>query len=165
MFLIHPLLCGVEEREKGGKMIKKYLIHEIPENLKGYINMCLRTKEDPDISIISDHYFKEEDFFFHTDIGIDIVERNLDTGHIYCSSTEWKTYRIPTIECTWLPTVNQIKDLVRHYNLFSVDDEEENIESNPRLLLRTTEERWLHRYIIERYNKIWLPPKKDLVSK
>jgi len=121
-------------------MIKKCLEpEEIPEDLKRYINMCERAKEDEDISEILDRYFEKCDFFFHPVIGVDIVEINLGTGEIYCSHPELKTTKIPTAECTWLPTVEQIKEIVISKNLFNVEHEEKVID--PKIFYKTPEEK------------------------
>lgn len=145
-------------------MIKKYhQPEEIPEDLKRYINMCERAKEDEDVFEISERYFEEGDFFFHPDVGIDVVEINLGTGFIFCSHPQLKTAKIPVSECTWLPTVEQIKEMVMSRNLFNVEAFERVID--PKKFYKTEEEKWLAEYIHERYGKVWFAPESEYRNK
>ena len=146
-------------------MIKKYQKpEEIPEDLKRYINMCERAKEDEGISEILDRYFEEGDFFFHPVIGIAVVEINLDTGEMFCSDSELKTTKIPIDKCTWLPTVEQIKEMARSNNLFDVETYEKVID--PKNFYKTEEEKWLAEYIFWRYKgKFWFAPESEWKDK
>jgi len=146
-------------------MIKKYPEpEEIPQDLKRYISMCERAKEDEDISEVSDRYFEKGDFFFHPVMGVDIVEINLGNGFMYCSHPELKTTRIPIDKCTWLPTVEQIKEMARSENLFNVEQEEKVID--PKNFYKTPEEKWLALYIFWRYKgKFWFAPESEWKDK
>ena len=145
-------------------MIKKYpKPEEIPEDLKRYINMCERAKEDEGISEILDRYFEKGDFFFHPVIGIAAVEKNLGTGEMFCSDPELKTTKIPIDKCTWLPTVEQIKEMARSNNLLDVETYEKVID--PKNFQKTEEETWLAEYIHERHGKIWFPPESEWKDK
>lgn len=144
-------------------MLKAYHKPEkTPEDLNKYINMCKRAKEDEDIAEFSGRYFEEGDFFHNSTIGVAVVEK-LGAGYFYCSHPELKTAKIPTEECTWLPTVEQIKEMIRSNSLFDGELEEERVDSKK--FFKTQEEKWLAEFMLERYGKIWMAPEAEWKEK
>ena len=143
-------------------MLKKYeQPNQIPVDLERYVNMCLAAKRD-EIPDIANRYFEVGDFFYHPDIGISQVEKNLGTGYIYCAHPELQTDKIPAEECTWLPNLEQIKKLAQSLNI-DEDGIEKWLERKPKnsKYLKTQEEKWLAFYLFERYSKMWIAPKSE----
>ena len=81
-----------------------YDLNEMPPDLKKYIKLCKRAGK------VFDHYFEKGDYFFHEYFGVDRVERNTHTNFIYPSNSRKKLFNIPSEECIWLPTLNQVNE-------------------------------------------------------
>lgn len=81
-----------------------YDLNEITPDLKKYIKLCKRAGK------VFDHYFEKGDYFFHEYFGIDKVDKNTLTSFIYPSNRRYKIFNIPSEECIWLPTLNQVKE-------------------------------------------------------
>lgn len=85
-------------------MLKSYDLNEIPPDIKKYIDLCKSTEK------VFDHYFEKGDYFFHEYFGVDRVNKNLQTSFIYPSNPKYEIFEIPSEECVWLPTLDQIKE-------------------------------------------------------
>ena len=118
--------------------------------------MCERAKEIQD-----SHIFKEGDCFYHPKEGVLEV---LKIRNERITATPEREVNCPISECTWLPTVEQIKEMVISRNLFNVEHEEKVID--PENFYKTPEEKWLTAYIVEQYEgKFWFAPESEWKDK
>jgi len=146
-------------------MLKKYQNDKIPNYLKKYIRMCEKAKDILD----SDHYFEEDEFFFHPNIGINIVDKITSDDRFYIPS---KTEKINMKECIWLPTEDKLKELADSMNLdqgslenFLKDNNGYPKGKKPSKIFNLPEEKWLAYYMLERHNMIWSQEKNKWIKK
>jgi len=86
------------ENRKIESVLSNTSIKNITPLQQKYIELCETVSE------IKGHYFKENDFFFNEVLGI---------GKASCDQSECEVHNS---ESTWLPTVEQIKELLHsHY--------------------------------------------------
>lgn len=86
------------------QMLKNYDMNEMPPDFRRYIELCKRAKK------VFNHYFEKGDYFFHEYFGVDRVNKNTNTNFIYPSNPKNKLFNIPSEECIWLPTLDQVKE-------------------------------------------------------
>lgn len=111
---------------------------DITPQQERFITLCKQFSE------IKSHYFNEEDFFFHIDFGINKVERGQSNGVFY--SYVDLSIPIPVRDSTWLPTVEQIKELFRSHTLEHLIDNFPNFVDKEPIRASSLEELWLIYY-------------------
>ncbi len=84
-------------------MLKNYDLNEIAPDLRRYIELCKRAEK------VFDHNFEKGNYFFHEYFGVDRVNKK-HTNFIYPSNPRNKLFNIPSEECVWLPTLDQVKE-------------------------------------------------------
>ncbi|MBA7702655.1 hypothetical protein ES703_111424 [subsurface metagenome] len=128
-----------------------------------YIKMCEKAKE-----IQESHIFKEGDCIFHPREGVLEV---LKIRNDRITATPEREVNCPISECTWLPTEEEIKEIIRSYivnlaedilDIFLDDDKMVyGYKWRPKIFFRTCEEQWLAYYMSEIHNKRWLFKKQE----
>lgn len=97
-----------------------YDLNEMTPDLKKYIKLCKRAGK------VFDHYFEKGDYFFHEYFGVDKVDKNTLTSFIYPSNRRYKIFNIPSEECIWLPTLNQVKEELKQPR---IEEDEKHVEA------------------------------------
>jgi hypothetical protein len=97
-----------------------YDLDEMPPDLKKYIKLCKSAGK------VFDHYFEKGDYFFHEYFGVDKVDKNTLTSFIYPSNRRYKIFNIPSEECIWLPTLNQVKEELKQPR---IEEDEKHVQA------------------------------------
>lgn len=129
--------------------------------------MCSKAQDILD----SDYYFERGEFFFHPNIGINIVDEITSNDMIYIPG---ENVKINMKECTWLPSENTLRNLADSMNLnqesldnFLNDDKGYSgypKGKKPGDIFKLPEAQWLAHYLNEKDNSIWSQKQKKWIK-